>query len=44
VEHIINKVHLKKDPAQVKDVSELVRVTKDNVDEFAKNWEKWLPK
>jgi ribose transport system substrate-binding protein len=44
VEHIINKVHFKKDPAQVKDVSELVRVTKDNVDEFAKNWEKWLPK
>jgi ribose transport system substrate-binding protein len=44
VEHLINKVHFKKDPAQVKDVSELVRVTKDNVDEFAKNWEKWLPK
>jgi ribose transport system substrate-binding protein len=44
VEHIINKVHFKKDPAQVKDVSELVRVSKDNVDEFAKNWEKWLPK
>ena len=44
VEHIINKVHFKKDPAAVKDVSELVRVTKDNVDEFAKNWEKWLPK
>src|SRR5688572_8085307 len=44
VEHLINKLHLKKDPAQVKDVSELVRVTKENVDEFAKNWEKWLPK
>src|SRR5688572_14201573 len=44
VEHLINKVHFKKDPAQVKDVSDLVRVTKDNVDEFAKNWEKWLPK
>jgi len=44
VEHLINKVHLKKDPAQVKDVSDLVRVTKDNVDEFAKNWEKWLPR
>src|SRR5688572_28634136 len=44
VEHIINKVHLKKDPAQVKDVSQLVSVSKGNVDEFAKNWEKWLPK
>lgn len=44
VEHLINKLHLKKEPAQVKDVSELVRVTKENVDEFAKNWEKWLPK
>jgi ribose transport system substrate-binding protein len=44
VEHIINKVHLKKNPAQVKDVSPLVPVTKENVDGFAKNWEKWLPK
>jgi ribose transport system substrate-binding protein len=44
VEHLINKVHLKKEPTSVKDVSPLVRVTKDNVDEFAKNWEKWLPK
>ena len=44
VEHIINKIHLKKNPPQVKDVSDLVRVSKDNVDEFAKNWEKWLPK
>lgn len=44
VEHLINKIHLKKNPPQVKDVSELVRVTKENVDAFAKNWEKWLPK
>jgi ribose transport system substrate-binding protein len=44
VEHLINKIHLKKDPAQMKDVSELIPVTKANVDEFAKNWEKWLPK
>src|SRR5690242_5587484 len=34
VEHLINKVHLKKNPPQVKDVSKLVRVTKENVDEF----------
>jgi ribose transport system substrate-binding protein len=44
VEHLINKIHLKKNPPQVKDMSELVRVTKENVDQFAKNWEKWLPK
>jgi ribose transport system substrate-binding protein len=44
VEHLINKLHFKKDPANVKDVSALVPVTKDNVDEFSKNWEKWLPK
>ena len=43
-EHLINKLHLKKNPASVKDVSELIPVTKDNVDEFAKKWEKWLPK
>lgn len=44
VEHLINKIHLKKDPASIKDVSPLVPVTKANVEEFAKNWEKWLPK
>src|SRR5687767_2313149 len=44
VEHLVNKVHFKKDPANVKDVSPLVRVTKETVDAFAKNWEKWLPK
>lgn len=44
VEHIINKVHFKKDPASVRDISQLVPVTKENLDEFSKNWEKWLPK
>jgi len=44
VEHLVNKIHLKKDPAVLHDVSPLVPVTKANVDEFAKNWEKWLPK
>src|SRR5690349_4089271 len=39
VEHLINKVHLKKDPPRTKDVSELIPVTKDNLDQFAKNWE-----
>src|SRR5436853_2460034 len=41
VEHLINKIYLKKDPSAVKDVSPLIPVTKANVDEFAKNWEKW---
>jgi ribose transport system substrate-binding protein len=44
VEHLINKIHLKQNPKQVKDVSELMPVTKANVDEFEKNWQKWLPK
>jgi len=44
IEHLFNKVALKKNPASVKDVSPLIPVTKANVDEFAKNWEKWLPK
>lgn len=44
IEHLFNKVALKKDPTAIKDVSPLIPVTKANVDEFAKNWEKWLPK
>ncbi|MGZ4962462.1 MAG: substrate-binding domain-containing protein [Limisphaerales bacterium] len=44
VEHLINKIHLHKDPTTVKDISPLVPVTKTNLDEFAKNWSKWLPK
>jgi ribose transport system substrate-binding protein len=44
VEHLLNKVHFKKNPPMVKDVSPLTPVTKANVDEYAKNWEKWLPK
>jgi ribose transport system substrate-binding protein len=44
VEHLINKVHFKKEPKAVRDISALVPVSKDNVDAFAKNWEKWLPK
>jgi ribose transport system substrate-binding protein len=44
VEHLINKIHLKKNPAVDHDVSPLIPVTKQNADEFAKNWDKWLPK
>jgi ribose transport system substrate-binding protein len=44
VEHLINKLHFKKDPARVIDDSPLTPVTRENVEAFAKNWEKWLPK
>ena len=44
VEHLVNKLHFKKDPARVVDDTPLTAVTKENVETFAKNWEKWLPK
>jgi ribose transport system substrate-binding protein len=44
VEHLVNKVHLKKNPTAVVDVSPLTPVSRANVETYAKNWEKWLPK
>jgi ribose transport system substrate-binding protein len=44
VERLIDKLHFKKDPPSVDDASPLTPVTKANVETFAKNWEKWLPK
>ena len=44
VEHLFNKVYLKKNPEAVTDISPLDRVTKENLDAYAKNWDKWLPK
>jgi ribose transport system substrate-binding protein len=44
VEHLLNKVYFKKNPASARDVSPLERVDKGNVDAYGKNWEKWLPK
>jgi ribose transport system substrate-binding protein len=44
VEHLVNKVHLKKNPPSVVDVSPLTPVSRANVESYAKNWEKWLPK
>ena len=44
VELLFNKIVLKKDPPAEKEISALIPVTKANVDEFAKNWDKWLPK
>ena len=43
VELLIEKIVQKKNPPAVKEVSALIPVTKDNVDEFAKNCVKWLP-
>ena len=44
VEHLLNKVHFHKDPPRANDATPLTAVTKENVETFAKNWEKWLPK
>jgi len=41
---LLDKIHFKKNPSAVHVVSPLVPVTKANVDAFAKNREKWLPK
>ena len=41
---LLDKIHFKKNPAAVHVISPLVPETKANVDAFAKNWEKWLPK
>ncbi|MEY2427228.1 MAG: ribose transport system substrate-binding protein, partial [Verrucomicrobiota bacterium] len=44
VEHLINKLYLKKEPARAVDDTPLTHVNRENVEAFAKNWEKWLPK
>ncbi|HWA24838.1 MAG TPA: substrate-binding domain-containing protein [Lacunisphaera sp.] len=44
VELLIEKIVDKKNPPAVKEISDLIPVTKANVDAFGKNWEKWLPK
>ena len=44
VELLIDKVHLGKDPKDVRDISQLERVTAENVKEYGKNWEKWSGK
>lgn len=43
VERLVEKLHLRKDPAKAIEDTELTSVTKDNVEAFARNWEKWLP-
>jgi ribose transport system substrate-binding protein len=44
VEHLIHKVHFKKSPVRAIENSPLIVVSKENVEAFARNWEKWLPK
>jgi ribose transport system substrate-binding protein len=44
VERLIARLHAKQAPPQVIEDSALTAVTSDNVDAFARNWEKWLPK
>ena len=43
VELLIDKIVFKKNPPAVKEISALIPVTKANVEEFGKNWAKWLP-
>ena len=44
VEVLLEKIVNKQDPTSPNIVDPLTRVTKENVDEFGKNWEKWLGK
>lgn len=44
VELLIDKLHNGKSPSSPIDKAELDRVTAENVQDYAKNWDKWLPK
>ncbi len=44
VELLIDKLHNKNNPASERDIATLDRVTKENVTEYGKNWDKWLGK
>ena len=44
VEHLVEKIVLRKDPAAVHDTAALDVVRRDNVDEYALRWQKWLPR
>ena len=43
IELLVDKVIFGKTPPEERDISVLIPVTKENVDELAKNWEKWAP-
>jgi len=42
VEILLEKIVNGKDPESTRVIDPLTRVTKDNADEYGKNWEKWL--
>jgi len=42
VNTLLDKAIKNQDPPQVRMIDPLTRVTKDNVDAYAKNWDKWL--
>src|SRR5215469_11685025 len=44
VDMLYDKVAENKNPPSTFVKGELIPITKDNVDEYGKNWEKWLPK
>lgn len=44
VEVLLDKIINKKDPPSDRIIDPLTRVTKENVDEYGKQWEKWLGK
>lgn len=41
---LLDKVHFKKNPPAVKEVSALEVVDASNVEAYSKNWDQWLPK
>ncbi len=44
IELLLNKIVNNQAPADVKVIDPLTKVTKENVEAFSKNWEKWLGK
>jgi ribose transport system substrate-binding protein len=44
VQILLDKIVKNQSPPEVKIIDPLTRVTKDNADEFARNWDKWLGK
>lgn len=44
VEIVLNKVVKNQDPPEVRIIDPLTRVTRENADEYAKKWDKWLGK
>jgi len=44
VDLLVERIAFGRNPATVVDYAPLIRVTNENVAEFGRNWEKWLPK